>query len=123
MSILLDTNVLIDYSRNNPVAVSFVESLPRQPEISVVTLAELLAGAKNRKEETQIGSLGRWLKLRDVNAEIAMRAGEFLKHFRNSHGTDDFDALIAATAENHGLKLATLNIKHFPMFPKLKPPY
>jgi len=32
-------------------------------------------------------------------------------------------AYIAATAEHHGLKLATLNVKHFPMFPKLKRAY
>ena len=33
------------------------------------------------------------------------------------------DAIIAATAEHHGLRLATLNVKHFPMFPKLKRAY
>ena len=33
------------------------------------------------------------------------------------------DALIAATAKAHGLPLATLNIKHFPMFDGLTRPY
>jgi predicted nucleic acid-binding protein len=40
-----------------------------------------------------------------------------------SHGIDIPDAIIAATAEHHGLKLATLNVRHFPMFRKLKPAY
>ena len=40
-----------------------------------------------------------------------------------SHGIDIPDAIIAATAEHHGLRLATLNVKHFPMFPKLKRAY
>ena len=31
--------------------------------------------------------------------------------------------LIAATAEHHGLDLATLNVKHFPMFKRLKAAY
>jgi predicted nucleic acid-binding protein len=43
--------------------------------------------------------------------------------FAPSHGLDDVDAIIAATAEHHGLRLATLNVKHFPMFPKLKRAY
>jgi predicted nucleic acid-binding protein len=33
-----------------------------------------------------------------------------------SHGLDDIDALTAATAGHHGLRLATRNAKHFPMF-------
>ena len=40
-----------------------------------------------------------------------------------SHGIDIPDAIIAATAEHHGLRLATLNTKHFPMFPKIKRAY
>ena len=30
---------------------------------------------------------------------------------------------VAATAEHHGLELATLNVKHFPMFKRLKAAY
>ena len=58
-----------------------------------------------------------------VTSDIAELAGRMVKHFQKSHGLDDLDALIAATAEQHGLKLATLNTKHFPMFPKLKRAY
>ena len=45
------------------------------------------------------------------------------KHYQRSHGLEFPDALIAATAEHHGLTLATLNVKHFPMFRNLKPAY
>jgi predicted nucleic acid-binding protein len=31
--------------------------------------------------------------------------------------------VIAATAEQLGLPLATLNVRHFPMFPELEPAY
>jgi len=31
--------------------------------------------------------------------------------------------VIAATAAVHGLELATLNTKHFPMIPDLRPPF
>jgi len=33
------------------------------------------------------------------------------------------DYLIAATAEVQGFELATLNVKHFPMFQGLRPPF
>jgi predicted nucleic acid-binding protein len=46
-----------------------------------------------------------------------------MRHFHRSYGIDIPDAIIAATAEHHGLELATLNLKHFPMFPRLKPAY
>ena len=46
-----------------------------------------------------------------------------MRHFHKSHGIDIPDALIAATAEHHELRLATLNVKHFPMFPKLRRAY
>lgn len=59
----------------------------------------------------------------DITDDIADRGGVLLRHFQASHGLDVSDALIAATAAQHGLELATLNIKHFPMFKGLKRPY
>jgi predicted nucleic acid-binding protein len=53
----------------------------------------------------------------------ADRAGQFVRHYGASHSVELADVLIAATAEKYGLKLATLNTKHFPMVAKLKPPY
>ena len=122
-STLLDTNVLIDYTRGRAAAVALLEGLPVAPSASVVTLMELLEGARSQRETTEIKLLQRTINFLTVSPEIAERAGEFLKHYRASHGIDTPDALIAATAEHHGLKLATLNVKHFPMFAKLKAPY
>lgn len=31
--------------------------------------------------------------------------------------------LIAATAQHRGAALTTLNVRHFPLFPKLEPPW
>jgi predicted nucleic acid-binding protein len=120
---LLDTCVLVDMLRKHNNAVVFSASLAGLPSASVVTWTELIAGAKSAKEETMIEQALGHVRLLHVTADIARRAGEWLKHYRGSHGVDDFDALIAATAEYHGLPLATLNLKHFPMFPKLKAAY
>jgi predicted nucleic acid-binding protein len=46
-----------------------------------------------------------------------------MRHCRGSHDVQLGDALLAATADHHGLELATLNVKHFPMFRRLKPAY
>jgi predicted nucleic acid-binding protein len=83
----------------------------------------LTVGARNRREEERIAQLEDIVQFLPITLEIARRAGEFTKHYRPSHGIDDADALIAATAEHHKLPLATLNVKHFPMFPKLKRAY
>lgn len=46
-----------------------------------------------------------------------------MRHYRASHAIDLPDALIAAAAEHHGLTLATLNVKHFPMLNGLRRAY
>ena len=123
MSTLLDTNVLIDLLRSKASAVEFVKGLAGAPSISVVTVMELTRGARSRREEAAIERMIAGLRLYSVDKGIAEAAGCVVKHYQPSHHLDDLDALIAATAEAHDLQLATLNVKHFPMFPRLKSPY
>src|SRR5262245_49286688 len=123
VSLLLDTNILVDYARGVPVAVAWLRSLPEPPRISVISLLELYAGARSQREERDIEAVCATLKWLPITHEIAKQGGSSLRHFGKSHGIDIPDAIIAATAEHHGLRLATLNVKHFPMFPKLKRAY
>ena len=67
-------------------------------------------------------SLYRTRRLTSIR-DIAGLAGDYVRRYGPSHGTDPIDALIAATAKTHGLALATLNLKHFPMFAGLTRPY
>jgi predicted nucleic acid-binding protein len=55
--------------------------------------------------------------------EIAVRGGLVRRDFGKSHGTGLADALIAATALVHQLRLVGLNRKHFPMLPDMLTPY
>ena len=56
--------------------------------------------------------------------EIARRAGELGRRWdRHRPGIALADLVIAATAEHLGAELATTNVRHFPMFPELAPPY
>ena len=123
MSVLVDTNVLIDYLNDRPKAGHYLEGLSRMPAISVCTIMELYAGAFDRSEERQIDRMAQSLDVLAVSAQIARAAGQHMQHFARSHGLDDLDAIIAATAEHHGLELATLNVKHFPMFKRVKAAY
>ena len=120
---LLDTCIAIDWLRGKTPASSFISSLGDKPSVAVVTLAEVFHGLKSQRAETAARIFFSRCDLRGVNPVIAEAAGTHLRHYRASHGTEWADALIAATAEHHGLELATLNVKHFPMFKRLKAAY
>ena len=123
MSQLVDTNIIIDYLRGHTKAMALIANLPAKPSVSVVSVCELYAGAKSKREEDRIARLLQGSTVLPVGPDVARTGGQFIKHYSRSNGLDDFDALIAATAEVHNLKLVTLNVKHYPMFPKLKAPY
>lgn len=88
---------------------------------SVVALTEIVGGMRSPERR---GWLLISLRTFPVNDLIGYRAGEFRRRYRRSHSSIGMaDYLIAATAEVHGLPLATLNVKHFPMFRGLRPPF
>ncbi len=120
---LLDTCIIIDYLRGKPGAIDFLEGLSNVPAISTTTVAELYAGIKGKNEQALLKALVESFEVYDLSITIAEEAGELYQKFKPSHGLDIIDAMIAATARVHSLKLATLNLKHFPMFPELKRPY
>ncbi len=91
--------------------------------MSVVTISELRDGERGARETARIDNLLAEAELYDVTKEIAELSGNLMRRFRRSHGLTTPDSLIAATAIHHKLQLATLNLKHFPMFPDLRRPY
>ena len=113
MSILLDTSVVIECLRGHSSATNYFRRLGERPSVSVVTVSEILAGVRNRREEADAAVFWSLVKPLRVDIEIAQRAGVFLRLYNASHAVELADALIAATAEHHGLELATLNVKHF----------
>ena len=54
------------------------------------------------------------------NEDITRRAYYLMKIYARSHGLQALDSLIAATALEEGLTLATRNRKHFQMIGDLK---
>jgi predicted nucleic acid-binding protein len=121
--VLLDTCVLIDCLRNRPSAIAFLRRVEGRPSVSVVTVAELHAGARNQTEELGIESLLAPMLVHAIDRATARLAGRFSRDYRQSHGVEMPDALIAATAEIHDARLVTRNVRHFPMLDDLVVPY
>jgi predicted nucleic acid-binding protein len=124
--IVLDTSVIIDNLRDRDGAGDVIDAAldaGHTLAASLLTKVELLAGMRSheRKGTREVMSSLRWM---GVDDEIAELAGGYARRYRGSHrGIGVVDYVIAATAEHLGGELWTRNIKHFPMFPKLVPPY
>lgn len=75
-------------------------------------------------EKREVTRLLASLEVFPSGVAVGWQAAEFMTQYRLSHnGIGLGDYLIAATAHTEGLELATLNVKHFPMFPDLSAPF
>jgi predicted nucleic acid-binding protein len=125
LSTLADTDVLIDYLRDQPSAVELLEPLFAAGSLaaSVITKAELVAGAR-RGQSSQLIRLFAVIAWLPVTNEIAVAAGALWQEFRRADVRGVLaDYLIAATAQVFAARLLTRNVRHFPMFPGLAAPY
>jgi len=123
MASLFDTDILIDYLRDCPEAILFVEENISDACISAMNVAELYQGVREGKERIQLSKTLSAFTVLPITEEIAEKAGLFSRDYRNSHGCGLADCLIAATADSHGLLLETLNDKHYPMLKSVHVPY
>jgi predicted nucleic acid-binding protein len=126
LTAVADTSVLIDYLRDADPAVGLVEQALAGGEgiaASTLTRLELLAGEREG-ERPIIEGLFEAIDWISVTTGVADRAGLLAHEYTRSHpGIELADFAIAATAERLGARLWTLNVRHFPMFPDLEPPY
>jgi len=120
--IVLDTTVLIDVLRGLPAALDYLQALDEPPTCSEVTRVEMLRGLRHRERDAG-EALMRAINWTTVDERIARRAGSLGRTWRRSHALATTDLVIGATALELGATLATANVRHFPMFPGLAPPY
>jgi predicted nucleic acid-binding protein len=123
VTVLLDTSVVIDLLRGVAPAIAYTRGLPEPPTCSEITRVEVMRGLRSGERRATVRLLGtlRWVA---VDEPIARRAGELGRRYRRSHqGLATADLIIAATVEELGLELATLNVRHFPMILGLIAPY
>ncbi len=120
-TVLIDTDIIIDYLRGHTLAIEYLEKLKPPIFISVVTIAEIYAGIRSNHEEKTVANLMDTFEVFSLENITAITGGQFVQQYAKSHGTGLADALIAATALHHKATLVTLNTKHFPMIKTIKP--
>lgn len=120
--IVLDTTVLIDLLRGHSSALEYMRSLDDVPACSEITRVEVIRGLRHRERDAT-EALMRTMRWIGLDEQIARRAGILGRTWRRSHMIATADLVIAATAQELGAELATSNIKHYPMFDGLRPPY
>ena len=120
-SLLIDTDVLIDCLRGRTEAVAFVEQLSPQPFVSAISVAELFAGVRD-DERADLDAFIAAFRVVPVTDDLA-RAGGLHRRDAGPYGTGLVDGIIAATAAALGVRLATLNARHFPMLRDVVVPY
>lgn len=108
---LADTTVIIDHLRGDKEATAFLEEF--NPQISIVTVAESIQGAQDKREQALAVKICESLPEININGRISALAIELMKKFYLSHGLKFLDALIAATTLENRLILVTGNLKHF----------
>lgn len=119
MKFLCDTNVISEVMKRlpNPRVRSW---LAAQESIcmSVIGVEEIHVGLTHKNAEKQLRWFGKFLRLRTdvlpVTLAIAVRCGILRGNFRRRGiARTQADTLIAATAYEHDLTLATRNVRDF----------
>ena len=113
---IIDSDVIIEVLRGNTKTTAWLRKVHDSGSAirySPVTRAEIRAGARVR-ERAAISALFESLAVLSIEASTGDIAGDQLSRFARSHSVQLGDALIAATALEHGEELATFNAKHFP---------
>ncbi len=118
---LVDTDVLIWHLRGYPQATRRLDELGALM-VSAVSYLELLQGMRNKAELVAVKKMlqHRAATLLPVSEAITQRAIDLMESLTLSHGLQMGDALIAATALEHGLPVLTANVKHFSAIAELK---
>jgi predicted nucleic acid-binding protein len=111
---IFDTDVLIWASRGNEKAARLIDSSPDRA-LAIISLMELVQGARSRLEVRQIQHSLRQLGFRilPLSEAIGSTAAALVEQHALTHGIQVADALIAATAIESGHPLCTGNAKHF----------
>lgn len=122
-SLLLDTDLLVDFLLGQRQAVAFMEAESRPMAVSALTIAELHAGVRDGEEKDQLAELLSIFDQIPVVSDTAIEGGLLRRDYGPSHGTGLIDAIIAATALRHRLQLVSLNARHYPMLSEVIVPY
>ncbi|HDQ88793.1 MAG TPA: type II toxin-antitoxin system VapC family toxin [candidate division WWE3 bacterium] len=118
--ILVDSCILINFLRQKEKSKTLFYKLSKEHllQVSIITHTELYAGksAWTKRGKKDLETIFGGLTLIPITESISESAGKL----RASLSVDLIDALIASTAIQNKLPLATLNLKHFKGIPDLQ---
>ncbi|WP_230141460.1 MULTISPECIES: type II toxin-antitoxin system VapC family toxin [unclassified Pedobacter] len=119
--VLCDTNIFIEIYKGNDLIIEAFEKIGQDNvAISDVTCAELLYGARNKRELNLIRKDIDKLIVLPISSPISNQAVRLVEQFSLSHNLNLPDALIASTSIFHDLELYTLNLKDFKFLENFK---
>ncbi len=115
--IFLDADILIWHLRAKPEAYALIRSLGNRPDrllIAAIQRLEVTIRLRPDERERAYRLLG-FFETEPLTAEIVDLGVSYYNRWNPSHGTDEGDALLAATVRLTGGRIVTQNIRHFPM--------
>ena len=111
---IFDTDVFIWIQRGNSKAARLVDH-EQERLLSLQTYLELLQCAQNQRQHEATKSFLKTFGFTTLplTENIGHRAAVYIEEYALSHGLRAGDALVAATAAEHGLTLCTGNVRRF----------
>ena len=118
---LIDTCILIDYSRKKQTAIDFIEGDGKENfYINSIVSMELMQGAMNRLELQNLKKILNDFRKLFITQEILDLATDLLEYYKLSHHPKMPDMIIAATALTYNVEIKTYNLKDFQCIPNIK---
>lgn len=119
--VICDTNVLIEYFKNNKEIIHTIEKFGfNNAAISCVTVGEMYFGALNKTELNKIKRITNKFIHIDINSQVSRTFTKLMFQYSLSQNLTIPDALIAATALTNKIELYTINQKDFKYMKGLK---
>jgi predicted nucleic acid-binding protein len=114
--VIVDTDILIWYFRGDEAARRFLTGVPfPERTVSALTVMELLQGCRDQREtrDTAVFVSENLAAVIHPDEAISRRALQLLELYARRAGLRVVDALIAATALERSVALATANVRHY----------
>ena len=118
--VLCDTNIIIEVFKNNSEIIKVLKGIGQENlSVSVITVQELVYGARNKAELKKIMSGIQSITTYYVNDDISKLSLKLMLDYSLSNRLSIPDSYIASTSLFYKIPLYTLNKKDFKYIPDL----
>jgi predicted nucleic acid-binding protein len=116
---IIDTAILVDYLRGHAQAIAWLDGLMQSSGLftHAFSAGELLIGARDRREQQQVDAFLKRFTIIPATDADSLAGVDYVRQLHLSHGVGLVDCVIGATCVRLGATAATLNVKHFSVFP------